>query len=284
MLRSRAIAVLATVAPLWAVASCASDSGSTCSYCDGGKTDLREARPADLLTAETGPADETEDSAPDLPLELGDTRPPTLRDTAPGEAPQPSPIPDAGYLLVDDFQSGAAPGWQVLPIKSPYPSTNDWSVILGTSGSVFAQGTLDADTWHIAYKAAGIGPDQIVEAKLRVVDFYAEAPSYVGALFARYDFATDSGYFVALRGDGSVTVRRRESGASSSWGAGVDAGFRAGVWYTVRLEAIGNTINAFIDGNPVYAVTDDSPLSGDGVALGTFGATLEVDRVSVAEP
>ena len=270
--------------PLLAVAGCASDSGSTCRYCDGGERDVREARPADAFAAEASPAGEAAGNAPDLPVETGDLRPPTLRDAAPGEAPQPSPIPDAGYLLVDDFQTGAAPGWEVLPIKSPYPPTGDWSVILGTSGSVLAQGTLDADTWHIAYRAVAIGPDQIVEAKLRVVDFYAEDPSYAGALFARYDYTTDTGYFVALRGDGSVSVRRRESGISASWGPGVDAGIRAGVWYTVRLEVIGNAVNAFIDGTPVYSVSDDDPLLGEGVALGTFGATMEVDRVAVAAP
>jgi hypothetical protein len=272
------------VTPLWAAAGCGPDSGSICSYCDGGKVDLREARPEDSPAAEAGLAGEAAGNAPDRPPETGDSRPPTLRDATPGEAPQPSPIPDAGYLLVDHFQTGSALGWEILPVKGPYPPTGDWSVILGTSGSVFSQGTLDADNWHIAYRAAAIGPDQIVEAKLRVVDFYAEAPSYVGAVFARYDSTTDSGYFLALRGDGSVSVRRRDSGASASWGAGVDMGIRPGVWYTVRLEVIGNAINAFIDGTPVYSVSDDSPLSGDGVALGTFGATLEVDSVSVAAP
>jgi hypothetical protein len=272
------------VAPFMVALGCASDSGSTCSYCDGGKSDLREARPEDLPVAEASPAGEAPLGAPDLPLDLPDSRPPTLRDAAPGEAPQPSPIPDAGYLLVDDFHTGTAPGWEVLPATSPYPPAGDWSVILGTSGSVLAQGVLDVDTWHIAYKATAIGPDQIVEAKLRVIDFYAETPSYVSALFARYDFTTDSGYFVALRGDGSVTVRRREAGTSASWGPGVDQGIRTGVWYTVRLEVIGNVINAFVDGIPVYSVRDDNPLSGDGIALGTFGATMEVDSVSVATP
>ena len=43
---------------------------------------------------------------------------------------------------------------------------------------------------------------------------------------------------------------------------------------------MGSAISAFIDGVPVYAVTDDAPLAGGGVALGTIGATVEVDRVS----
>ena len=185
-------------------------------------------------------------------------------------------------MLLDDFQTGAAPGWEVVG-ETPSGSLGDWSVILGSSGSVLSEGVLDADTWHIAYATAAIGPDQIVEARLRVIDFYAEAPSYVAALFARYDSTADSGYFVALRGDGSVIVRRRDHGISASWDSGVDVGIRAGVWYIVRLEVIGHALNAFIDGTPVYSVIDDNPLASGGIALGTLGATMEVDRVSAAD-
>ena len=57
---------------------------------------------------------------------------------------------------------------------------------------------------------------QIVEARLRVVEFYDASPSFVAALFARYDPIADSGYFLALRGDGSVIIRKRLQGKSAS--------------------------------------------------------------------
>jgi hypothetical protein len=103
-------------------------------------------------------------------------------------------------------------------------------------------------------------------------------------LFARYDASADSGYLLALRGDGSVIVRRRDHGVTASWGPGVAAGITTGDWYTVRLEVIGDAINAFLDERPIYSVTDDAPLPGGGLALGTVGATLETDRVAAAEP
>jgi hypothetical protein len=281
---SRAFAALPMLAPLLAGVGCSSAGGSPCTYCDGGKTDVPSDIAEDFPASEAGPAAEAADEAVASPAEVGDGRPPTTRDTPPGETPQLTPIPDGGYRLVDDFQTSEAPGWEVLGEESPSGSLDDWSVILGTSGSVFSEGILDADNWHLAYATAAIGPDQIVEAKLRAVDFYAEAPSYVAALFARYDPTADSGYFVALRGDGSVIVRRRDHGISASWGSGVDAGIRAGVWYIVRLEVIGHALNAFIDGTPVASVIDDNPLASGGIALGTLGATMEVDRVSAAEP
>ncbi|MBN2573073.1 MAG: hypothetical protein JXP73_00780 [Deltaproteobacteria bacterium] len=276
----RAYARLALVAPL--AAGCVASPAVPCVYCDGGKADTRMLVAGDVAASEAALFDlATGETAP--PIDTADAFLPATRDVPAGEAPTPTPILDAGHLFVDDCAMGKAPGWEELraPGSSAYP--NDWFVIPGETVSLYAQGTLDAEHWRIAYAVAPLGPDQIVEAKLRVVDFYAEAPSYMAALFGRYDPTSDSGYLVALRGDGSVTIRRRERGVSASWGGGVTLGIRPAVWYTVRLEIIGGAITAFVDGTPVYWVTDDNPLESGGAALGTFGATLEAEYVLAAE-
>jgi hypothetical protein len=278
----RPTAGLAMLAPLslLAVTGCSSAGAPPCAYCDAGKTDLR------LDRAEDFPAAEAEQDVAGAPADGagGEVWHPATRDTPPGEAPRLTPLPDGGCVLDNEFETGEAPGWEVLgaPDSGVYPG--EWSVILGDSGTVYSQGLLDTDAWHISYASAAIGPDQIIEAKLRPVDFYATDPSFVVALFGRYDPKSDSGYFVALRGDGSAIVRKRDHGKNASWGGGVSAGIRAGAWHTVRLEILGNAINAFLDGTPIYSVTDDSPLAGGGVALGSFGASLEVERIVAAEP
>jgi hypothetical protein len=259
---------------------CAGAGKPPCRSCDAGDAqtapDLDATdtpAPQDLAPADTRPpADDTTDAMP------------IIHDSAAGEAPSPTPIPDGGYVFVDDFQNTQAPGWQAVGATDRDASLGSWSVILGSSGSLLAQGVLDPSAWHIAYATAPLPTDQMVEAQLRIVDFSDPSPSSVAALFARYDAASDTGYLVALRGDGTVVIRRRDHGVTASWGAGVAAGIRTGTWYTVRLEAIGDALNAFVDGRPVYSVTDDAPLAGGGVALGTLGATLEVDRVTAAEP
>jgi hypothetical protein len=225
----------------------------------------------------------------DVPLDLPattadvlDSPPSGTRDSPPGEAPRATPLPDAGYQFFDEFQNARAPGWDVPGLADRDAGLGTWSVVLGSSGSILAQGVLDHTTWHIAYAAASTGVDQMVEARLRLIDLYAPAPAYGAALFARYDPTTDSGYLVALRGDGSLTIRRRDRGTTSSWGSGVAAGIRTGVWYTVRLEAIGGTLHAFLDGEPVYSVDDPDPLPEGALALGTLGATVEVDRAAAA--
>jgi hypothetical protein len=263
--------------------ACSRVTPSPCLSCDASLPDLATDRPLDQPASEATPPGETASEATPATADASEEGPPATRDTPPGEAPRLTPIPDAGYLFEDDFQTGKASGWEILAGDDPDASAGAWSVILGTSGSIFSQGILDPNTWHIAYTKATIGPDPIVEVRLRVLDFHAATPSSVAAVFARYDPASDSGYFLALRGDGSALIRKRDHGVNASWGGAAPAGVRSGTWYTVRLELVGGAISAFIDGVPVYSVTDDAPLAAGRVALGTIGATMEVDRVSAGE-
>jgi hypothetical protein len=104
-----------------------------------------------------------------------------------GEAAGPSPVPDGGVLLFEDFSDGKADGWRTHDWNEAGAPDNDWTVSVGDAGSVYSEGSLDKSEWHIAFAGAGPVTDQIVEARLRVVEFYDATPSFVAALFARYD-------------------------------------------------------------------------------------------------
>jgi hypothetical protein len=272
------------LAPLLAAASCAG-RGTPCTTCDAGAPD---GHAEDLPVSEdSSPVSEdssSSDGKSDTPL-LGnapDTRPSATRDVPAGETQHPTPIPDGGWTFVDDFDRSEAYGWLELGGQRVGEYSSKWAVLVNETGAVLSQGALD-NTWHIAYPTQTLASDHIVEARLRVVDFVAEAPSYMAALFGRYDPETDSGYFLALRGDGSVILRRRDHGVCASWGGSIAWGIRPGVWYTVRLESNGSAITAFIDGREVYSVLDGSPLDGRHIGLGTIGATLEADYVLALE-
>lgn len=280
MARAPTLAALVLLAPTLAGASCGS-SARPCTVCDAGLPDLP---PLELPAEDARPVADAAADLPMVPADAPDSRPSATRDTPPGETPWPTPLPDAGYLFFDDFQNLRAPDWSAPGVTDRDAGLGGWSVVLGSSGSILAQGLLDPNTWHITYAAASTSTDQIVEARLRIVDVHAETPAYGAALFARYDPAADSGYLVALRADGSLTLRRRDRGVTSSWGSGVAAGIRTGVWYTIRLEAVAGALNAFLDGQPVYSVSDPDPLPAGALALGTIGATVEVDRASAATP
>ena len=213
-----------------------------------------------------------------------DTAADESRDAQASETISLLPIPAENVVFGDSFQDGRMDGWQSADPGSGGTLDTDWSIVVGQSGPVYCQGTLDNRTWHIS--RAGIGPlgDQIVEAIVRIDDFYAATSSYMAAVFARYDSQSDSGYLLALRGDGRAILRKRTQGTTASWATGPDLGIVPGHWYTVRLEVVGATLTAFVDGAFVMAVTDTAPLASGIVALGTYGATMEVQRVVVAKP
>ena len=195
-----------------------------------------------------------------------------------------SPIPAANVVFGDSFQDGRMDGWQPADPGSGGALDTDWSIVVGPSGPVYCQGTLDDRTWHISRASTSPLGDQIVEAIVRIDDFYADTSSYMAAVFARYDAPSDSGYLLALRGDGRAILRKRTQGATASWVTGPDLGIVPGTWYTVRLEVVGATVTGFVDGAFVMAVTDTAPIASGTVALGTYGATMEVQNVVVAKP
>ncbi len=292
MSSSRTIAWLAmAVAPLTIDAGCSHHESSPCAWCDAGLPDRSSDPPGKETTpiADAEPEAAAFDQAESLDEEVQtDQAEPSAvdgsQDGPGGEAAGPSPVPDGGIVLVDDFEDGNLGAWRTTDKNDAGMQDSDWSVIQGDTGSVYSEGALDDSEWHIAYAGVDAITDQIVEARMRVVDFYGATPSYVAALFARYDPSTDSGYFLALRGDGSVIIRKRVHGKSASWASGVDANIVPGVWHTVRLEVLGDTANAFLDGELVYSVIDSDPIAAGTAALGTYGATIEVDSILLAQP
>jgi hypothetical protein len=267
--------------PIATLAACSSQDSSFCSSCDA-QADIAVDRPIGSSSADAGLGGS--DSRKRQPSDLATAGAAEVAPVDLGDPPRQTAIPDGGHLYVGDFESGGAEGWQVLHWIDASVPNPDWLTVAGDAGSVYAEESLDINDWHISYTMTASSVDQIVEARMRVGDFYAKAPSYAAALFGRYHPVADRGYLVALRGDGSLVIRRRNQGTTSSWNGGVDVGIEPGVWYTVRLEIFGETISAYLDGAFVCAVTDPDPLPAGGVALGTFGATVEVDRVLLAAP
>jgi hypothetical protein len=292
MLRFRALPWLILLAPL--ALACSRTTSQPCTSCDAGRAD----QPSDPVAADPSLDTDTEPTTdPDAPtvdqalaFDQGASETPAIDQGWPTsvdgsvDVPQPSPVPDGGVVLLSDFKDGTAEGWRTADWNDAGLPDSDWSVFLGDTGYVYSEGVLDKSEWHISFADSPAVADQIVEARMRVVEFYDAASSFVVALFARFDPSSDSGYFLALRGDGSVIIRKRLHGTSASWAPGVDAGLVPGTWYTVRLEVVGNTVNAFVDGKLVYSVVDSDPLATGTAALGSYGATFEVERIFLAQP
>jgi hypothetical protein len=111
-------------------------------------------------------------------------------------------------------------------------------------------------------------------------------------LMARYRDSRNY-YFMTLRPNNTVEIKKYINGSSSSGGGGTvrTTPFTPtlGTWYTLKLEVIGTvspTLRAFVDGVPVITATDAVspvvPLSAGTVGVGLVSAIAEFDDVIVS--
>jgi len=182
-----------------------------------------------------------------------------------------------GLLFFDDFEDGLADGWE--------PAQGSWSI--GTDGSFVYQQALVQNRLQFSMVSGSCWADQAVEARIKVTDFAGQSNSYVAALFARA-LGPETHYMLVLGSDGKLALRKRVNSTSNS-AASLGTAFQPepkiseNVWYTLRLEVVGTSLTAYLDGTPRITATDASIASG-GVAVGTLNAAAVFDDVRVSAP
>lgn len=186
--------------------------------------------------------------------------------------------PGSGSVLFfDDFESGNASRWSA--------SAGSWSVV--TDGSEVYEQSLEDNEPQFSMVEDSCYGDQIVEARVKVLDFPGSSTSYHVALFARA-LGPNTHYFVAFDSTGKLSLRKRvNASGNASTRLGSDKALSPrlddGAWHTLRLEVVGTTLTAFVDGNEELSATDASIASG-GVAVGTLNGTAQFDDVRVTAP
>ena len=184
-------------------------------------------------------------------------------------------------LLSDDFKDGDAAGW--TPTNGA-----EWSVASDGTELTYHRAATTA-TWNDSLIGAYSWTDTSVEATVRVNSFLApNNPTYMAAVYARYSGnspSTTNGYFVTVRGDGSIGINKRTNGVNTTLSSFPAAGMIAGSFYRVRLEVIGANpvrLNAYLNGVlRVTAVDANSWIANGQVGVGTFGTDASFESVVV---
>lgn len=181
-------------------------------------------------------------------------------------------------MFCDDFEVGNASRWSLRRDAV----ASDYAVVM--DGSHVYRQSDPTSGWRVSQAGAFWG-DQVVEARMKVSSFGGSSSAFLAALYGRYDLRPEQscGYSVALRGDGKLVLRKVAGGVESDLGAAVTAGIVAGRWYSLRLEIVGTSLRAYLNGVLMTTQTDSSCVSG-GVAVGSQGAVFEVDDVLVSPP
>ena len=155
------------------------------------------------------------------------------------------------------FRTGLNQGWdeRVWNLSGPGVWGGTWT---GTE-SVFTQTSVAGD----ARAVTGVANEaQQVEFKVRATAFASGGGSgdrWFGAM-ARYADDTNY-YYVSLRSGGTISLRKVVNGAITVL-ATANMPVALDNWYTVRLEAVGSRLRAYVDGNLVLEAADATLTSG----------------------
>ena len=148
------------------------------------------------------------------------------------------------------------------------------------AGGVFSQSSVTGDA------RAAIGTptdDQVVEARVRPTSYAAPQGTQErwSGLIARYRDAQNY-YYVTLRSGGTVSLRKLTNGAITTL-TSAPLNVSLGTTYLLRLEAVGNQLRVFVNGDQLLQAQDGSHPSGSG-GLVTYKTAVTFDDYVAYQP
>jgi len=199
---------------------------------------------------------------------------------APGAREDAGPqLPSGSQLLQENFEnfSGAASGW-ATSAGSVWEVQTDSTLV----SNVYTQSEATSSTPDLA-TAGDVGwRDVVVEADMKILAFNGSSSSYMAGLCVRVKDAQNF-YLIGVRSnDDKVGLRRYADGGTNLVQSDFNEG-KTGEWYHLKVEAIGSTLTAYLDGTLMFSETDDTHENG-GIALCTVRASASFDNVRVTAP
>jgi hypothetical protein len=170
-------------------------------------------------------------------------------------------------LVQDDFQSGAAAQWTVLP-------GSQFTVASNGTTQVFRQSSLGGDAGAVFSTSL---THQSVSADIRPTAF--NGPDRWFGLMTRYADNANY-YYVTVRSSGLISLRRMYRGAVTQL-ASLPLDVSAGQHYRITLESSGSYHAVYVDGVLIMQRYDKGLRSGRP-GLRTFRTAADFDNVVVS--
>jgi pectate lyase len=164
-------------------------------------------------------------------------------------------------LFTDNFEDGDAKGWT--------KSGGTWTVVSDGS-QVYKQSSTSSDARARAGSTAWT--NYAVQARVKALSF--NGTDRFVALLARAQ-STTSYYYLTMRSSNQLELKKLVSGSSTTL-ASKTFTVTAGRWYTLRIEAVGNSLSAYVDGALQLTATD-SQFSSGNIGGATFYTSAEFD-------
>lgn len=178
------------------------------------------------------------------------------------------PTVQAASLFSDDFESGSAGSWT--------STTGTWSVVQDGSSKVFYQSSSSEGRTSAGSSSWS---DYSVQADVKVDNFNGSNRTYI---CGRY---TDGNNYYAASisnsNGGTLEIRKKAAGSSSTLATKTDFPITAGTVYTVKLELSGSTINMYVN-NVLQLNAHDNILTSGGIGFVAYKTAAKFDNVVVS--
>lgn len=164
-------------------------------------------------------------------------------------------------IFTEDFEDRKANGWT--------KSGGSWSVI--TDGSqVYRQSRLSSDA--LVRAGSSSWTNYAVEARIKPLNFNGD--NRFVALIARAQ-SSNNYYYLALRSNNTLELKKLVAGSSTTLAS---KSFTVSTlnWYSVKLEVVGTSLKAYVNGVLQLTATDSKFQSGN-IGGATFYASAEFD-------
>lgn len=180
----------------------------------------------------------------------------------------PPTLPAQPTMIQDTFQSGNAARWTPL-------AGGSWSVATTAASRVYRQTHLAGDATSILSNSDWT--NQSIQADVRPTAFFGN-DRWFGLAVRRVDAANY--YYLTARSSGTVQLKKMVNGVFQTL-ASTNLSVLAGSDYRLRLEAIGTTITAYVNGVELLTAVDSSLRHGQA-ALMTYKTAAYYDNVIVS--
>jgi len=180
----------------------------------------------------------------------------------------------ANVLFSDDFEDGNADDW--LPLRG------DWAVVDDGSGN-FVYEMLQPDPPQEQRTMAGdlSWADYAVEARVKITNPNGTNRAYVCGRLQDFNNYYAASLYMNSSG-GKLELRKKYQSSTQPNLADKAYPLSTDVWYTVKLEFIGSTINMYVNGVLELTATDADMPSG-AIGLDAYRTSVQYDDVVVTE-
>ncbi|GAA5157632.1 family 16 glycoside hydrolase [Viridibacterium curvum] len=199
--------------------------------------------------------------------------------------------PASGLYFCDDFETGTADKWDLLPVAGPNGSFAVNAESASNSNKVLQYTAVSTGGILALVKSSAFtgvtSPDYYLEARIKpqtnsttgnkflfLVTRYVDSNNWYGAGLNVQSSTSSTQVEIAKMLAGSLSRPKQVKKPIS-----MDT-----TWYTVRFELIGTTLTVYLDGEKIGSVTDASFAARGLIGLYTANKSFQIDDIRVGDP